>query len=223
MPKINGWENYFNIPILSNILLNLENISQDDITPTWEKTFKAFRLCNPEECKVILVAQDPYPQRGIATGLAFANDISTPPNKISPSLRVIRDAVINPKIPKNNPCYFDISLESWARQGVLLLNTALTVKIDAPGSHIEIWKPFMSAFLATYSTLKPNRAYLFFGKQAASYEQFINTNNKVFEVYHPAYFARIGMDMPSKPFDSINEYLCKQYGKEEEIKWFTEG
>lgn len=222
-PKINGWECYFNIPILSNILINLENLPQNSITPSWEKTFRAFKLCSPKECKAILVAQDPYPQEGVATGLAFANDISTPPDKISPSLRVIRDAVLDPRIPRDNPCYFDISLESWAKQGVLLLNAALTVNIGAPGSHVEIWRPFMSRFLADYSTLNQGRAYLFFGKQAANYEYFINPNNKILEVYHPAYFARIGRDMSSKPFDSINEYLCKQYGEEAKIKWFTEG
>lgn len=163
----------------------------------------------------------PYPQPNVATGILFGNKVTTLPNKISPSLRIIRNAVLNPLKP-SGPRVFDISLESWAKQGVLMLNAALTVKENEPGSHIQLWRPFMEDFIKNYSMVHPC-VYLFFGKQAAYYETFVEPfYNKIFEVYHPAYYARIGKDMPSQVFDDINDYLTKQYGREEQIKWYSE-
>lgn len=220
--QLNGWEDYFNLPILENTLLALEMFPEKDICPRREDTFRAFKLCNPKKCKVITVSMDPYPQPGIATGVAFGNKVTTLPNKISSSLRVIRRAVLNPLEPINGPRIFDISLEDWAKQGVLLLNAALTVRVGEPGSHILLWRPFMEDFLKEFSSKQQGCVYLFFGKQAEYYKNFIHPNNKIMEVYHPAYYARIGKDMDSKVFDEINDYLIKQYGREEQIKWFRE-
>lgn len=221
MIEINGWEKYFNFSLLLPLLKHLEEkYSSDELCPYRRDTFKAFKLCHPKECKVVMVGMDPYPQKGVATGLLFANKKDT--KSISPSLRIVKEAAINPLIPKNKSPTFDVTLESWAKQGVLMLNAALTVELGKPGSHIELWKPFMIDFLKNYSQKESGIAYLFFGKLAAEYKHFIDSSNSVFEVYHPAYFARRGQKMPSEVFDDINNYLIKQYGEEAQILWYSE-
>lgn len=76
----------------------------------------------------------PYPQKGVATGILFGNDNKITEDYISPSLTVIKNSVINFEIPHKS-ITFDNSLESWAKQGILMLNSALTCEVGKPGSH----------------------------------------------------------------------------------------
>ena len=71
------------------------------ICPAQENVFKAFNLCKYHDCKVVFMGQDPYPQKGVATGILFGNDASTNENDWSPSLKVVRDSVIDLRRPHN--------------------------------------------------------------------------------------------------------------------------
>ena len=115
---------------------------RDKICPDYKNIFKAFNKCPYKELKLIILGQDPYPQKGIATGLAFANFNSTSKEQLSPSLQVIKESIINYEIP-HNLITFAPELEEWAEQGVLLLNTALTCEVNKPGSHSLLWRPFI--------------------------------------------------------------------------------
>ena len=197
----------------------LKNINQSILCPSIKDVFKAFKLCPYNNCRVIFVGQDPYPQRGVAQGVLFGNSSDTPENKLSPSLQVIKESVINFEIP-HNLITFDPTLESWAKQGILMINSALTTEIDKVGIHMMKWRPFMIAFLKQMSMINPGIIYVLFGSQAQILEPYISKNNYVLKIEHPAYFARTNKKMPYHIWKDINKILYDLYG--ERVEWFKE-
>lgn len=195
----------------------IQTLDDSNICPSKKNIFRAFQLCPLKDCRVIILSQDPYPQKGVATGVLFGNSKETPENLLSPSLQIIKECVINYEIP-HGPIDFDITLESWAKQGVLLINSAFTCKVGKVGSHLNIWKPFTSKLLRNISTKNSGLVFVLFGRQAQSFKPYINSNgNKIIEAYHPAYFARRNEIMPYNIFTDINKYLKSIYNKEIEF------
>ena len=197
----------------------LRTVNKETLCPNIKDVFKAFKLCPYNKCRVIFVGQDPYPQRGVAQGVLFGNSSDTPENKLSPSLQVIKESVINFEIP-HNLITFDPTLESWAKQGILMINSALTTEIDKVGIHMMKWRPFMIAFLKQMSMINPGIIYVLFGSQAQILEPYISKDNYVLKIEHPAYFARINKKMPYHIWKDINKILYDLYG--ERIEWFKE-
>ena len=197
----------------------LKNINQSTLCPNIKDVFKAFKLCPYNKCRVVFVSQDPYPQRGVAQGVLFGNSSDTPENKLSPSLQIIKESVINFEIP-HNLITFDPTLESWAKQGILMINSALTTEVGKIGVHMMKWRPFMIAFLKQMSMINPGIIYVLFGSQAQILEPYISKNNYVLKIEHPAYFARTNKKMPYHIWKDINKILYDLYG--ERIEWFKE-
>lgn len=198
----------------------LSYAQKDGFYPDAGNVFKAFKFFNPQHTKVVMLGQDPYPQKGRATGLAFANPPEIPSNDLSPSLEVLKEAAIDYTIP-HHILTFDQTLESWARQGVFLLNSSLTVKPGTPGSHALYWKPFMEKLLSRFSESNLGVVYVLFGKQAQYYEQFIkDPYAPIHKVDHPAALARRNEKLPQDLFKQINQLLYAQYG--EKIQWYKE-
>ena len=197
----------------------LRSINQATLCPSIKDVFKAFKLCPYNNCRVVFIGQDPYPQRGVAQGVLFGNSSNTPENKLSPSLQIIKESVINFEIP-HNLITFDPTLESWAKQGILMINSALTTEVGKIGVHMMKWRPFMIAFLKQMSMINPGIIYVLFGSQAQILEPYINKNNYVLKIEHPAYFARINKKMPYHIWKDINKILYDLYG--ERIEWFKE-
>ena len=190
-----------------------------NICPKKDYVFKAFKLCPLEDLKVVFLGLDPYPQKDIATGILFGNNKDTPESMLSSSLKVIRDAALDLSIPKYGYS-FDATLESWAKQGILMLNSALTVEMNKIGSHSSIWRPFISSLLINLSKSETGIIYVLFGEQTATFAPYINQNfNTVIKVKHPSYYARIGKDMPSDIFKRVSDLCREKYGTS--IKWFT--
>ena len=169
----------------------LKTTDSSTLCPSIKNVFKAFKLCSYNECKVIFIGQDPFPQKGVAQGILFGNSSNTPEDKLSPSLKVVKESVINFDIP-HNLITFDPTLESWAKQGILMLNSALTTEVGKVGIHTLKWRPFIGSFLKNMSEKNPGIIYVFFGSQAKSLNTYINNNNnyKLF-IEHPAYYARL--------------------------------
>lgn len=190
------------------------------ICPAQPDVFKAFRLCSLKNLKIVMLLQDPYPQKGVATGLALANNSKTLDSELSPSLNVIKEAVINFEIP--HYCItFDPTLESWAKQGILMLNSALTVEMNKVGSHVMLWKPFMASLLKHLSEYETGIIYVLFGRQAQTLKPYINKQfNDILEIEHPAYYARLNKRMPSELFATISNMCKDRYGVP--IKWYQE-
>ena len=197
----------------------LRTVNKETLCPNIKDVFKAFKLCPYNKCRVIFVGQDPYPQRGVAQGVLFGNSSDTPENKLSSSLQIIKESVINFEIP-HNLITFDPTLESWAKQGILMINSALTTEVGKIGVHMMKWRPFMIAFLKQMSMINPGIIYVLFGSQAQILEPYINKNNYVLKIEHPVYFARINKKMPYHIWKDINKILYDLYG--ERIEWFKE-
>lgn len=190
------------------------------ICPAQSDVFKSFRLCPLKDLKVVMLGQDPYPRKGVATGILFGNRADVQEKNLSPSLKVIKEAAINFEVPKNS-CIFDPTLESWAKQGILMINSALTVEMNKVGSHVMIWRPFIIALLKHLSERETGIIYVLFGRQAQTFKPYINKQfNDILEIEHPAYYARLNKRMPSELFATISNMCKDKYGVP--IKWYQE-
>lgn len=176
---------------------------KDRICPDWPLIFHSFKECSFKDCNVCIIAQDPYPQPGVATGIAFANKYDT--QVLSPSLKIIKQS-----LNANNS--FDNTLISWVKQGVLMLNSALSCEKYKIGSHVEIWRPFVAKLVENISIKRPDIIFVLFGSQAQYFSKYIQNNPIILEK-HPAYYARVGFPMPNTCFEEINIVL-KKLGKQ---------
>lgn len=189
------------------------------ICPAQKNVFKAFSLCKYNDCKVIMLGLDPYPQENVATGILFGNKQEIKEDNWSPSLKIIRNSCVDLQVPHNS-IIFDHTLESWAKQGILMINSALTVERNRIGSHTMLWRPFIAKLLKNMSEINTGIIYVLFGKQAQTFKPYIGKFNNIIEIEHPAYFARTNQDMPSEIFYKINKLLKARYGIS--IEWYKE-
>lgn len=144
--------------------------------PTKENIFRVFSI-PVEEIKIVILGQDPYPNKGQAIGYAFAVSKTTPKPA---SLRNI-EKEIGHEIQ-------DITLQHWVKQGVFLLNTALTVEAKKAGSHTSYWKSFTNAVISGIS-VKINPIWVLWGNYAKSYQSVIRKrqpNADILMSPHPA-------------------------------------
>ena len=208
------WSRYISEDMLLNILAKID---RDRVAPDYKDIFKAFALTSVDNLKIVFLGQDPYPQKGVATGLAFANKNG---EKLSPSLQILKDACIDYSVP-HGIIEFDPTLESWAKQGVLLLNSALTTNVGEIGAHTMLWRPFIKDLLVKLSDYNPGLVYVLFGEQAQTFKPYINEdNNHILCIKHPAWYSRINKEMPSDTFAFINQLCKSQYNTT--IKWYEE-
>lgn len=214
------WMRVIDKPELVRVSTWLSKQNPATLCPSHANVFRAFTLCSLRDCKVVFVGQDPYPQKGVATGILFGNSKDTPEDKLSPSLDVIKEASVNYEIP-HQELEFDNTLESWAKQGILMINSALTCKMNEVGSHALNWRQFIIKLLQNMSTRESGIIYVLFGRQAQSFKQYIDAkNNDIIEIEHPSYFARTKTKMPYSVFTDINKILKAKYGTE--IAWYKD-
>lgn len=153
--------------------LRTEVLPKAPYSPSKELIFCVFEM-PVEKVNVVILGQDPYPKKKDAVGLAFATSLD---NNKPASLRII-EKELGKEVPND--------LSTWVEQGVLLLNTALTVEIGTPDSHSEYWKPFMQLLIANLSNVKPEIVWLLWGKKAQSFEQYIHPHSCTLTAGHPA-------------------------------------
>lgn len=208
---------------LNKILAWLKSMDSRLICPSMGNIFKAFELCPYKECHTVFIGQDPYPDKYLgkarATGILFGNNNNIPEDKLSPSLKIIKDSVINLEVP-HNIITFDHSLESWAKQGILMINSALTCEMNKVGSHTNQWRAFMTKFIRNLSERTTGIVYVLFGNQAQSLEPCIGKNNFIIKCDHPAYYARLNKSMPHNVFEEIDKILKDYYNIK--INWYGE-
>ena len=183
------------------------------IYPSGSKIFNAFNLTPFSKVKVVILGQDPYHGPNQANGLSFSVNKSFP---IPPSLKNIFKELFDDLgiQPPNTGC-----LERWSNQGVLLLNTYLTVEKGKPGSHRNIgWEQFTDYVLSRLSENKKNIVYLLWGKHAQEKAKIINSaNNKIIMSAHPSpYSANYGF-FGSRPFSKANDFLVNT--NQTKINW----
>lgn len=182
--------------------------------PLKKDIFKAFSETPYDRVEVVIIGQDPYPFPGIANGLAFDCSQSLY-HQLQPSLDSIYDAC------EREGIIFDQRSPSLAHlppQGVLLLNSALTVAPNTPGSHQELWRFFMNEVVRVLSK-KEDLVWILYGGHAKSFKKLINPEHKIFESVHPVADA-YGSGEPRfyTWFKETNKYLVEK-GKLD-ILWF---
>jgi uracil-DNA glycosylase len=202
--EISGWDKLFKSFIFSSefddILTKLWSLSQEDkrFTPPLKQVFRAFEECPYDKLQIVIIGQDPYPQLGVADGIAFSCSNT---DKLQPSLKYIHDEV-NRTLYAGNPISTDLDLKRWANQGVLMLNTALTVEVGKIGSHYDIWKPFTAYLLDGLNNYKSDLVYVYMGKKAEEWSDITSDNNIKFFLKHPASAAYNG-----SKWDSNNVFM----------------
>ena len=210
-----GWGRIFKSFIFSteftNILSELYRLSVTDkrFTPPLKQVFRAFEECPYDELKVVVMGQDPYPQLGVADGIAFSCSNT---DKLQPSLRFILDEV-NRTVYNSHPQSTDVDLKRWSNQGILMLNTALTTEIGKIGGHYEIWKPFTAYLLDSLNNYNSGLVYVYMGKKAEEWSSLTNDNNYKFFVKHPASAAYNGSKWDSMDvFNEISKLVTDNTG-----------
>lgn len=198
---------------LSAFYSNIEDIYEegaDRVRPGRVNVFRAFHLTPIDSIEVVLLGQDPYATGHMADGLAFSQQGTPLPN--SALHRILMNLTEDPAIGARNPTSGD--LESWARQGVLLLNRALTVEVEKPGSHLFRWTTVSRMVLRAILERRPDAVYICFGRPAIEAVRAVNPYSRrenIVSTAHP--MARDLEDSElrrfqgSRPFSEANELL----------------
>jgi uracil-DNA glycosylase len=199
------------------------------IGPKPEFFFKALRLTTVDQVKVVILGQDPYHSPGLAQGLAFSipADIAMNSRAFPSSLRNISKALAIEqfgRLPHGD-------LHHWAKQGVLLLNTALSVKLGEAGSHANLgWKSLIDQLISALAQQKPHLVWLLWGGHAQSKLPLIaNTSEQlILQSSHPSGLGVYKTDRPflepgdqksSGHFIKTNEWLVKH--SQTPIQWIS--
>ena len=176
--------------------------------------YRALELIAPEDVNVVILGQDPYHGEGEAHGLSFSvpDGVKMPPSLRNIFRELADDIKVSPPV--------DTNLTRWVKQGVLLLNTSLTVAPGSPGSHANIgWKRVTDAIISALANSDKPRVFVLWGKHAQSKLALIprNKSHLVIESAHPSPLSVYRGFWGSKPFSQINRWLA-QHGRAE-IDW----
>ena len=182
------------------------------IFPPANKVFSALRLTPYKDVSVVILGQDPYHGIGEANGLCFSVNHGI---KMPPSLNNIYKELYNDLGIKRT----DTDLSDWASQGVLLLNSVLTVEKDKPASHKFIgWETFTDEIIMKLNEHETPIVFILWGNFAKSKIKYItNPKHLIISSSHPSPFSVNYGFFGSKPFSKTNEFLKKNNLKE--IKW----
>ena len=202
---------------------NLQKLSTlldtKEFLPPREQIWSALEYTPISSIKVVILGQDPYPTPGNAHGLAFS--ILPDVKMIPASLKnIYKEMASDLHIPNDRKTGY---LDSWAKQGVLLLNTVLTVEANAPQSHSKLGWECITDHLIQYISAKLERVvFVLWGKSAQTKKQIIgsyldNNKHKVFESAHPSPLSASKGFFGSRPFSTINNWLTEM--GHEQIIW----
>jgi len=183
------------------------------IFPTNEKIFNSLKKTAFKNVKLVIIAQDPYHNFNQANGLAFAvNKNMNAPASLKNIFKEIKDDTGKESASDN-------TLESWAKQGVLLLNTVLSVEIHKPGSHQNIgWETFTDEIIKEISDKKKNIIFLIWGNQAKKKIYLIDSKkHHILQSSHPSPLSSYKGFLGCKHFSKANSILLKN--KKDEIIW----
>lgn len=173
--------------------------------PKKSQIFRAIELTPFDEVKVVIIGQDPYHNDFQANGLCFSvsDQVSTPPSLKNIFTELKDDLGI---VKSSN------ELDSWAKQGVLLLNATLTVRAHEPNSHKNLgWEKFTDFIIKEISEKKENVVFVLWGAFAQKKEELINSSKHyILKSAHPSPFSVYRGFYGSKPFSKINNFLISK-------------
>lgn len=184
--------------------VNSEYITTECFPPR-NQIFRAIELTPFDEVKVVIIGQDPYHGEKQANGLCFSvsDEVNAPPSLQNIFKELKQDTGIEKKTNE---------LDSWATQGVLLLNATLSVRAHAPNSHKDLgWERFTNCVIKEISEKKENVVFVLWGAFAQKKEELINSSKHlILKSPHPSPFSVHRGFFGSRPFSKINEYLASK-------------
>jgi uracil-DNA glycosylase len=220
-----GWEDLLKGFLLSSDFQNIiqylvdENEAGRRFTPVLKQAFRAFEECHLDKTKVVFIGQDPYPHPLSADGIAFScGNLKKPEVSLKYMLNAVTNTVdFNDQDSVPEPDKFDLS--RWSKQGILMLNSALTTQVSQVGKHTHIWKPFIEYLIDMLNFKQSGLIWVLLGKQAQSFEPLIGEHHVVFKTTHPAYAAYIRA--PKWECDDIYNKVNQQLieFKKDKILW----
>lgn len=207
-----SWQKYLGSEFEKSYMKDLSSFLRKEksegkvIFPKEPEIFQAFQLTPLDQVKVVILGQDPYHGEGQAHGLAFS---VKPGVRIPPSLvNIFKElkAEFNCSPPK------DGYLKSWAEQGVLLLNTVLTVEEGKAGSHHKRgWEEFTDHVIKVLNEEKENLVFILWGSPAQKKAAFVDEKKHcVLRSVHPSPLSAHRGFLGSKPFTQANNYLMSK-------------
>ena len=185
-----------------------EYLSGKQIYPAARNIFNAFNLCPVDSVRVVIIGQDPYHEPGQAMGLCFSvPDGITPPPSLQNIYREIESDLGRPSSTHGD-------LTHWAKQGVLLLNSTLTVRAHIAASHSGMgWETFTDSVIRTVAQTRKHVVYMLWGSYAQKKAALVdNAQNLVLKTVHPSPLSAYRGFFGCKHFSRANEYLA-QHGK----------
>lgn len=184
----------------------LQEYRTKEIFPASQDIFKAYDLCPYHKLKVVILGQDPYHNTGQAQGLSFSvkKGMALPPS-LQNIFKELSDDLACP-IPRNG------DLSPWAEQGVLLLNTVLTVRPHQAFSHRGIgWEEFTDATIEAIEEKEEPVVYILWGSPAQSKRKMIRQKKRlILTAPHPSPLSAYRGFFGSRPFSKCNAYLEKE-------------
>lgn len=167
MERIKSWENLLKV--------DLDSIySKEPVYPKRKNVYRVFKLCPPEKIRVLILGLDPYTD-DCAHGIAFSSCTEKKPASLR---NIFKELESDLGIKRKN-----YDLTDWVKQGIFLLNTALTVSEKTEG-HLKIWSGFTEHLLKFLNTLDNLELVILLGKKAQKYEKFFQ--KKVLKITHPS-------------------------------------
>lgn len=208
-----AWKELLEDEVKKDYFKELDNFLEKEyatkiIYPKKENIFNALNFVNPESVKVVILGQDPYHEPNQAHGLSFSvqDGVALPKSLINIYQELKDDLGILPSKSGN--------LEEWAKQGVLLLNTVLTVENHIANSHKDKgWEKFTAKILEIVLQQNQHKVFVLWGKQAQNTFESVYNNEKrlaVIKTAHPSPLSVYRGFFGSKPFSQINMYLEKK-------------
>ena len=214
----NEWDNVLKDEFEKDYFIKIRKFVDSEyetktIYPPYDEIFNAFKLTALNDVKVVILGQDPYHEAGQAHGLAF----STPEGRPIP--RALKNIFKEINAEYDYPIHESGCLESWAKQGVFLLNTVLTVEDGNANSHSKCgWQTFTDNVIKILNQQSQPIVFMLWGKQAEKKKELItNTNHLVLITSHPSPFSARRGFFGSDHFRLANEFLNKN--NKEEIDW----
>lgn len=211
----NDWQPFFDREQVQPYYLELRDFligeyRSKTIYPPMGEIFNAFKLCTFENTKVVIVGQDPYHEEGQAMGLSFSVREGTDE---PPSLQNIHKEIINEGV-ETGPWSSDLS--RWARQGVLLLNSTLTVQAHRAASHASKgWETLTDRAITLLGRDERPKVFMLWGSYARSKKALIESKNHlILEAVHPSPLSAYRGFFGCGHFKKCNEFLKQTNQKE---------
>ena len=205
----NSWDEVLQDEMKKDYFGYIKNFVKEErlnktIYPPAEDLFNAFKLTDFKDIKVVILGQDPYHGEKEAMGLSFSvrRGVRTPPS-LRNIFKELKDDLGIERI--------DTDLSDWAKQGVFLLNTVLTVEKDKANSHKDIgWEIFTDYVIKQINDKLDNVVFILWGRQARDKKRLItNSTHYIIESAHPSPLSAYNGFFGSKPFSKTNDYLKK--------------